>query len=225
MGMTFGIGKNVKGTSTAQPKLKPNEIHEVIFKGVTYAEFKNKKDESAPYQVMRVSFASEDGVYEETIFAPKEGDEVRKATKTGKEMPSNLERFKFTLAHIGEQLAPANYEKFKGLVFDLPEEFKKLVETFAKVTAPAVNKKTKLKLVMNNKQEASLPFFLNLSKEGEPYVSNNWLGDKVFFSDFEIEQMAKQQKAKPTDMNDAVEDGITESTAGTSANSDLEFEV
>lgn len=226
MGMTFGIGKDTVGTSSAQPRLKANTIHEVIFKGVSYAELKNKNDESNPYKVMKVLFANEDGVYEETLFAPKEGDDVRSSSKdTGKERPSNLERFKFTLAHIGEQLAPANYEKFKGMAFNLPEEFKKLVETFAKVVTPAVNKKTKLKLVANKKNEATLPFFVNLSKDGTAFVSNNWLGDKVFFSDYEVDQMSKQTVAKPSAMNDIVEDGVAEDATTSGANSDLDFDV
>lgn len=226
MGMTFGIGKETVGTSSAQPKLKANEIHDVIFKGVEYSEFKNKKDEANPYKVMKIKFANEDGVYEETIFAPKEGDDVRQAAKnSGKEMPSPLERFKFTLAHIGEQLAPANYEKFKGMAFDLPSEFKKLVDTFAKVVAPAVNKKTKLKLIANSKGEPALPYFVNLSKEGEAYVSNNWLGDKVFFSPYEIEQMEKKKNAKPSAMNDSVNDSIMDGDAASAENVDLEFDV
>lgn len=226
MGMTFGIGKETVGTSSAQPRLKGNNIHEVIFKGITYAEFKNKNDEANPYKVMKVSFVNEDGVYEETIFAPKEGDDVRGTAKgSGKEMPSNLERFRFTLAHIGEQLAPANYEKFKGMAFDLPSEFKKLVETFGKVVAPAINKKTKLKLVANKKGEATLPFFVNLSKDGTAFVSNNWLGEKVFFSDYEVDQMNKQATAKPSAMNDTVEDGISEGVDSSAVNTDLDFDV
>lgn len=226
MGMTFGIGKETVGSSSAQPRLKANTIHEVIFKGISYAEFKNKNDEANPYKVMKISFASEDGVYEETIFAPKEGDDVRGTAKgSGKEMASNLERFRFTLAHIGEQLAPANYEKFKGMAFDLPSEFKKLVETFAKVAAPAVNKKTKLKLVANKKGEATLPFFVNLSKEGTAFVSNNWLGDKVFFSDYEIDQMNKQAAAKPSPMGDVVGEGLADGASASEANSDLDFDV
>lgn len=40
--MKIGFG-NVKGVSSAQPKLKPWQIHEVTFNGVEYSEFSGKK--------------------------------------------------------------------------------------------------------------------------------------------------------------------------------------
>lgn len=226
MGMNFNLS-NVTGTS--MPKLAPNKIHEVIFKGITYQEMKNKKDEANPHRVMKARWENADGYYEETIWAPKEGDEKRTTTKKGdveRENPSNLERFERTLAHIGEQLAPVTYEKFKGLTFDLPSEFEKLAKTFIKVTEKSVNKAVKLKLVKNKKDEASLPYFVNLSKEGKAYISNNWLGDKVFFSPFEIEQMEKQTTAKPTNMPDeVVNDDLDAAAAVSDENGDIDFDV
>lgn len=227
MALTLNLS-STKGTSNNQPKLKPWEIHEVIFKGIVYSEFKNKNDEANPYQVMKITFGNENGIYEETVFAPKDGDEVRRTnTVKGveKESPSNYERFRFLLAHIGEQLAPKNYEKFKGMTFSLPDEFKKLVETFAKVVAPAVDKSTKLKLIANKKGEACLPFFVNLNKEGEAYISNNFLGEKAFFSEYELTSMEKQKSAKPTDMSSASTDDLSAGETAATNNGDLDFDV
>lgn len=40
--------------------------------GITFNEFKGKKDPDAVYKTMRISFENENGVYEETVFCPKE---------------------------------------------------------------------------------------------------------------------------------------------------------
>lgn len=224
--MQFSLA-NTKGTSTIQPKLKGNEIHDVVFKGVTFTTFKNKKDENDPYKVMKIRFENEDGYFEHTVFAPKEGDDVRPSNERNgvtKESPSNLERLQFLMAHIGEQLSPTNYEKFKTLSWDLPTDFEKMVKTFQKATACAEGKKTKLKLIQNNKGEAQLPFFVNLSKEGEPFISNNFLGEKVFFTDYEIKKMEDAKNAKPTDMEG---DGLASDSFGgeVAGNEDLNFNL
>lgn len=223
--MQFSL-KNTKGTSTTMPRLKGNEIHTVVFKGVTYNTFKGKKDESAVYQVMKIRFENKDGYYEETVFAPKENDDKR-ITNTfngvERESPSNLEKLIFLMAHIGEQLAPKEYEKFKEQSFDLPADFKKMVELFAKVVQPFVGKTTKLKLINNKKGESQLPFFVNLNKAGEAYISNNFLGENVFFTDYEVKQM-KAKETKPSNMDAITADG--ESEAGDIASDvDLDFEV
>lgn len=224
--MQFSLS-GTKGTSTIQPKLKGNEIHDVVFKGVTFATFKNKKDENDPYKVMKIRFENEDGYFEHTVFAPKEGDDKRPSiVRNGveKESPSNLERLKFLMAHIGEQLAPKDYEKFKDLSWDLPNDFEKMVKTFEKVTSKAVGTKTKLKLDKNKKGEAQLPFFVNLTKEGDVFISNNFVGDKVFFTDYELKRIEDANKAKPTDMEGA---GIAEDSFDTdgAGNEDLDFSI
>lgn len=224
--MQFSL-KNIKGTSNTQPKLVGNEIHNVVFKGVTYSEFKGKKDESQTYRVMKLRFEGENGYFEETTFAPKEGDDKRNSNTVNgveRENPSNLEKLHFLMAHVGEQLAPKKYEKFHDMVFDLPNDFEKMVKSFAEVTKEAVNKTTKLKLLKNKKGEAILPFFVGLSKEGEAFISNNFLGDKVFFSDYELKKMDEASVAKPTEMESGLERGML-STDDISSNSDLNFDI
>lgn len=223
--MQFSL-KNIKGTSNVQPKLKGNEIHTVVFKGVTYSTFKGKKDENQTYQVMKLRFENQDGYYEETVFAPKEGDDKRQANTVNgveRENPSNLEKLHFLMAHVGEQLAPAKYTKFHNLEFDLPKDFEKMVKTFIEVTKDAVNKTTKLKLLKNKKGEAILPYFVGLSKEGEAFISNNFLGDKVFFTEYELKRMEEATEAKPTDMGSEIP-GMP-NVDEVSSNSDLDFDV
>lgn len=213
---------NINGVSTVQPRLKPWGIYDVTFKGVTYREFAGKKDPNAKYQTMEILFEGKDGIYRETVWCPREGDDKRNDLN-GKLMPSRLETLQFLLAHIGMQLAPKGYEKFKGVSWDLPTQFQKMCEAFEKITKPAVGTTIKLKLIGNKKGEATLPFFVNINGEtGESYISNNFLGDKVFFSTYEISQQEKLSGAKPTEMKDTVDDDVD--GADTDAD-DMEFEV
>lgn len=220
------IGFNgVNGTSSAQPKLKAWQIHEVTFKGVEFSSFAGKKDPNATWMVMRTKFENKDGIFEETTFCPKDGDEVR--SKNGdRENPSNLERFQFFVAQLGQQLEPERFKKFQTAQFDLPGDFEKMVKTLNDCLKPSIGKTVKLKLIGNKKGEAVLPYFVNLNREGQPYTSNNFLGDKVFFTPYELETMEKQKAVKPTDMAaDTANDGLdTEVSSGVS-NDDLNFEV
>ena len=79
-------------------------------------------------------------------------------------------------------------------------------------------------MIQNNKGEAQLPFFVNLSKEGEPFISNNFLGEKVFFTDYEIKKMEDAKNAKPTDMEG---DGLASDSFGgeVAGNEDLNFDL
>lgn len=221
--MTIGFN-GVSGTSSAQPKLKPWQITEVTFKGVEYAEFAGKKDPSAVYKVMRTRFENADGVFEETTFCPKDGDEIR--TKSNdRENPSSLERFTFFIAQLGEQLAPDRYEKFKKMQYELPKDFEKMVSDLGKVLQPAIGKTFKLKLIGNKKGEAVLPYFVNISREGKAYTSNNFLGPKVFFTPYELDTMKKQQSAKPTEMEDEAGDGLNTDVSEGVSDDSLNFEV
>ena len=221
--MNFSLN-NTNGTSKAQPKLKAWEIHDVVLKEIKFNEFKGKKDPNTTFQTMVIRFENADGYYEEQVWCPKEGDDVR-PVYNDRESPSNLEKLKFLLAHLGEQLSPAKYEKFKGMGWNLPEEFPKLVNTFIEVMKPAIGKSTRLKLIGNKKGEACLPFFVNISKEGEAYFSNNFLGSKAFFTPYEMTTMEKYKNAKPTDISAVSSDDLDVATESDSADTDLNFEI
>lgn len=221
----------VNGTSSSQPKLKAWQIHEVEFKGVEFSKFAGRKDPNAIYQVMKVKFANKDGIFEETCFCPKDGDEVR-PENNGRQSPSSLEKFAFFIAQLGEQLAPERYAKFKGMRYALPDNFEKMVNDLATTLKPAVGKTFKLKLIGNKKGEAVLPYFVNLSKDGVAYSSNNFIGQNIFFTPYELETMEKQKNAKPTDMGGSAGDGldttndVVEATPQNSSNDDdLNFDV
>lgn len=197
----------VTGSSTAQPKLAPWQIHDVEFKGIEYSKFAGHKDPNAEYQVMRVKFANKDGIFEETRFCPKDGDEVR--PKNGdRESPSSFENFMFFIAQLGEKLCPERYEKFKGRAYDLPKDFERMIKDLNEVLKPAIGKIFKLKLIANKKGEPVLPYFVNINKEGKAYASNNFIGQNVFFTPYELETKKKREEAKPTEMEGSAGDGL-----------------
>lgn len=217
--MTFNLG-NTKGTAIV--RLKAWGIYDVVFKGLEYTQGTNK--EGNVWKAMKIKFSGDEGVFEPLVFCPGEdGGERMTGESGGKkwELPSGLENLKFTIAHLLENLAPEYIEKFSKVSVTLPDDFDKLVEILNKALAKAVNKQTKLKLIGNNKGYASLPNFISINKEGDAYISNNWLGDTVAFSDYEVKKMNEQKNAKPSEVKEDT-DGVDDTAAG---NEDLDFEV
>lgn len=217
--MTFNLG-NTKGTAIV--RLKAWGIYDVVFKGLEYTQGTNK--EGNVWKAMKIKFSGDEGVFEPLVFCPGEdGGERMTGESGGKkwELPSGLENLKFTIAHLLENLAPEYIEKFSKVSVTLPDDFDKLVEILNKALAKAVNKQTKLKLIGNNKGYASLPNFISINKEGDAYISNNWLGDTVAFSDYEVKKMNEQKNAKPSEVKEDT-DSVDDTVAG---NEDLDFEV
>jgi hypothetical protein len=59
-------------------------------------------------------------------------------------------------------------------------------------------KSTKIKLLKNKSGEAVFPgFFASLTKEGKAYIRNNFIGEKISFSAYEVERIKKEATAKP----------------------------
>ena len=227
--MNFNL-TGTTGTSTTRHQLSAWKIHDVKLEFVGYEVLENKKDPSLPWQTLKVVWGNDEGVFTERIFAPKEGDDVR-LNKDGREYPASLERFKFFLAHCGEKMAePSDYNSFQGKPFTLPKDFKVLAETFGLVLAKPIKKKTifKLKLVGNNKGESTLPYFVNIGKDGNAYFSNNFIGESAMFSAYELKKEAELKNAKPTDMKSSVtssliDDSLTEPAGNAADKIDLDF--
>lgn len=220
-GMTFNLN-NVKGTAVV--RLKAWGIYDVVFKGIELSKGTNK--EGNVWKAMKIKFSGDEGIFEPLIFCPGDNGAERVTGETGGkkwELPSALEQLQFTIAHVMTNLAPEMMEKFSKAAtgLSLPEDFEKLVEIMNKALAKSLNKHTRLKLIGNSKGYASLPSFVSINKEGEAYISNNWLGETVAFSDYEVKKMNEQKNAKPTEVQDNVD--ATDDAAA--SNEDLDFEV
>lgn len=221
MKVNFDINANASNT------LKAWGIYDVFFKGFEYIE--GEKD-GKKWQAMKIKFqGKEGGTFEPTVFCPGEKGMERVTGETmGKPwvLPSAMENLSFTLAYVANKLFKEVFDKNKDkLAVELPKDFKKLVEAMQKLAeaGKAIDKETKIKVVGNKKNYASLPNFINISKAGDCYISNDWIGNNIAFSAYELKKMKSQTEAAPTNMDTAVSDFKVDTTS--EENNDLDFDV
>lgn len=198
--------------------LKGNEIHDVKFDGIELVS--GKKGDGTEWHAMDITFSNKEGaIYRERVFAPTEdGGKRNTVTYNGSEIqqPSRFDQLAVLMAHLGEVLSPKNWEKFKVLNFNLPNDFTKMVQTFIKVMTPAVGKETKLKLITNKDGYARLPYYARVDNDGNARLSNPFIGEHVDFTASELKRMNTSTKPTPTNM-----DTVVPETAGTEDDFDL----
>ncbi len=221
----FGSIGEVNAVSSAQHRLAPWDIYPVEFKGCKVDHIQGKKDPSMTYDILKVRFEGEDGYYEESIFFPKDED-TKRPTYTNKEGheyegASSFERTKTFIAQLITVISgPEKFQKFAALSPKF-KDFGQLCEALIKVTTPDIGKKTNLKLVGRTRQdgtvEPALPKFVAVNKQGELFTSDNFIGDKLFFSTYEEGKRKEYKNAKPT----AMPADTTESIAAEADNSDM----
>lgn len=204
--MNFNLSKS---NGTAVQRLQPWTINTVKFNGVEYKS--GESSEGRKWQAIQFKFKGDGGTFEHMVFCPGDkGDERVSGTSNGKEwtLPSQMEQLVHTLAHVLGVLNPAGYEKLKGIELDLPKDFEKLFNYVKKVLDSKIGTETQLKLIGNNKGYATIPNFININRDTkESYISNNWLGENLAFSAFELSRKEAASKAKPTEMkNEVVEE-------------------
>lgn len=216
----------VPAVSTSMPRLKAYEIHKVKLVSIKVESIKGKKDPDATFDILKVRFENSEGFYEESIFFPKEGDDKRptRQNKEGHtvEMPSNFERTMSFISQLGTVLAPAGFNKLKGLPF---KTFGELCEGFIKIMTPAIGTETNLKLIGRTDKEGNftpcLPYFIALNKSGEVFVSDNFIGETLFFSDYDLKKQKEIRAKKPTDV-EAVAGNSTAPSAAPSDTADID---
>jgi hypothetical protein len=211
-GFVFGPIDKVQATAGGNRRLRPWDTYEVKFVEAKYDTIKGKKDETKTYEMLIVRFESEDGYYEERIFNPGEkgNERFENTNKEGHKYysASPMERLRIFIAQMLTVLNPDGMKKMVELAPKI-SSFKQLCEVFAKLMEPAKGKITHLKLVgrtnsQTNRVEPCLPKFAGVSKNGDLFTADNFIGDKLFFSPYEEEQKQKYLAAKPTNM-DALE--------------------
>lgn len=212
-GFQFGISADSAVRNTRKP-LAPWNIYDVKFKGCEIKEFDGKKDPTAHYKVLAINFEGEDGAFSVNQFFPKEGDDVRRefdSKNGGKvQMPSNFEVCMAIVKQTAQVLNPKGFEVMQAASSKF-KSFDDVVKALIQVTDKVKECDTKLKLVGRNrdgKVVAEIPRIVGINKQGESFISDNYIGDKLFFTDYEETERAKYLKAKPTDMKS--EDPITD---------------
>ena len=206
MAFNFNIDEKPAVRSTRQ-QLKPWNIYDVKFTGCEIREFNGKKDPSAHYKVLAINFENEDGVFSVTNFFPKEGDDERHShdgKNGGKvEMPSNFETLMAIVKQTAMVLNPEGFEKMQAASSKF-RSFDDVASALIKITDKVKGKETKLKLIGRNrdgKVVAEIPRILGINKEGEAFVADNYIGSKLFFSDYEEGKRNEYLGSKPTDMS------------------------
>jgi hypothetical protein len=229
MSFNFGVNANESAVRSTRKPLKPWDIYDVIFKGCEVKEFDGKKDPSQHYTTVRASFETEDGDYfTVNKFLPKDAnDTVRRKVdnKNGgtRELASNFEEFWAFIKQTVYVLNPDGFKKLQAAAskFKTPLDAANALVT---LTKPAINKTTKLKLVgisRDGKVEASIPRLVGINNEGVEFVADNYIGDKLFFSDYEEGKRKEYLSATPT----VVKTDVIENTPSAAVESEDTFDL
>lgn len=229
--MAFNFGSvvaNSNGVASVRRQLKPWDIYKVKFTEAKLDELKGTKDPDAVYKTLLVTFENDEGYYSERIFFPKSGDEVRPTyeNKDGHTMEraSNVERIEAFMAQVAAVLNPDGFKKMQVAAPKF-KNFDEVAKFFVAILDKVKGTETNLKLIgkanKDGQVNAALPYFVNVNRNGDVYISDNFIGDKLFFSTYEETQRQKYLNTKPTQMkSDDVLDTVTEDTTDDD-NSDL----
>ena len=200
--LNFGFSSASAVRNTRRP-LAPWGIYKVKFTGAEIAVFKGSKDTSVEYKVLRFNFENEDGYYSESLFFPKEGDDVdREYENNGRKMkfPSNFKVTMSTVKQTLQVLSPKGWEAVQKASAKF-KSFDDVANAAIKVLDKVKGTETEIKLVgrvSKGKVVAKIPTIIRYNKEGELYVSDNYIGTKLYFTDYEEGERNKYLNAKPT---------------------------
>lgn len=200
----FGISKE-SAVKTIRSQLKPWNIYDVKFLGCEVREFQGKKDKNETYKVLDIKFENEDGYFTVTKFFPKQGDDIRRevdAKNGGKrELASNFEELMNIVKQTAEVLNPEGFKKMSEISSKF-KSFDDVAMALIAVTNKVKGCETKIKLVGRNRDNRVVAEIPNITSvfDGVATITDNYIGNKLFFSDYEESKRAEYLKSKPTDM-------------------------
>lgn len=209
-GFNFGtVIANTTGVA-ADKRLRAYTISKVKFVDskvdVLHSE-KNGQD----YDILKVRFEGEQGYYEENLFLPQtSGQDVERTPNAwGRENPSAADRTMMFFAHVLGVLNPDGLNKLKTIIGKF-KTFKEVATVVSKLLNDKKGTTCYLKLCGRENAGvvyASLPFYAQINKDGEAYVSNNFLSleDNLAFSPSEDKKRKEFENAKPTPTSSAME--------------------
>ena len=201
----FGISKE-SAVKTVRPQLKPWNIYDVKFIGCEVREFAGKKDPNAVYKVLDIKFENEEGYFTVTKFFPKPGDDQRpeREAKNGgkRELASNFEELMNIVKQTVEVLTPEGFKKMAELSPKF-KSFDDVAKTLIAVTDKVKGCQTKIKLIgrtRDNRVVAEIPTITSVF-DGVATITDNYIGNKLFFSPYEEGKRDDYLKSKPTEMS------------------------
>lgn len=199
-GMTAGVSQN-----TTLKQFEGNEIYDVTFNGCEARDINGVQDPSKVFKVLDIKFSNKDGVFTDTVWEPRESDYEDRESQYGPN-PSNVKAMMLKFKHLIDTVNPTLAAKIDaGEQSIKAPDWNTLRQIMVKATEPGVGKQTKIKLIKNNKGEATFPsFFANYNKSGVPYMNTNFIGDNIYWTHKELTKIQNAAAAKPTS-TDALE--------------------
>ena len=202
--MNFAISKE-SAVRSVRRQLAPWNIYDVTFVGCEVREFKGTKDPNVTYQVLDIKFENEDGYFTVTRFFPKQGDDVRRKLPNKKggerEVASNFEELMNIVKQTAEVLTPEGFKKMSELSSKF-RSFDDVAKALIAITDKVKGTKTKIKLVgrtRDNRVVAEIPTITSVF-EGVATITDNYIGNKLFFTPYEEGKRNEYLKGTPTDM-------------------------
>jgi hypothetical protein len=204
--MNFNFnGSEIANVGASKGQLEGNKIHDVQFDGCEAVELKD-----GTMKVLRIKFSNDEGVFNHTIFEPRDGDDQDTDGMYGKN-PSRIKEMMTLLRHLGAAVCPALVEYINSINGSVTWDQirKKIVE----VTTPAIGTKTKIKLLAKKRtdpntgaerNDAVFPsYFLSYNREGALYMRTKFIGAHLVFTDKELTAIKNQENAKPVSVSSA----------------------
>lgn len=202
--MNFAISKE-SAVRNVRRQLAPWNIYDVTFVGCEVREFKGTKDPNITYQVLDIKFENEDGYFTVTRFFPKQGDDVRRKLPNKKggerEVASNFEELMNIVKQTAEVLTPEGFKKMSELSSKF-RSFDDVAKALIAITDKVKGTKTKIKLVgrtRDNRVVAEIPTITSVF-DGVATITDNYIGNKLFFTPYEEGKRNEYLKGTPTDM-------------------------
>lgn len=207
-------------TSNSGAYLRPYDIYTVNLTKIEKTILKGSKDPNVEYPVIALEFTGtgdNKGTFSANLFIPTTDEDMKRPTYKNNEgheyeRPSRFENFQFTLMQIVHALNPTGEEKIKANASKI-KTIDQFIDLIIKALAGKNNVETNLKLVgrsNNGTVYAALPNACGLNKAGEIFPVN-FIGDNLFFTNYELTQQKNYQNAKPTNM-DKVDNNPDESS-------------
>ena len=207
MSFNFGSLANTP-TTNGITYLKPYDIYNnVEIDSMEIKEGTSEKGNS--WKCLKITFKSPEGIYTESIWYPKDGDDVRREVETkngGKRlMASNFEVTMALVAAIGHAFNPEGFKKLQEMSNNF-RSFDDVTKGLMTILNKTKGVKTSMKLIgrttADGKVYARLPQPLGITQDKE---TKEWytfpvaiFGDNLTFSAYEQSQAEAYHKAAPT---------------------------
>lgn len=241
MSFSFNTTAGASQSST-RPRLAGNDIYTVKFDGCEIVDIKGVKEPDKTYKVLKLKFSNTDGYYEHTVFEPKADDFTRGESeftnKDGKKekipQASGVENIMLLFKHAIDSINPTIAKQIDEGTKNLgASNWDGLRELVAKILNAGKGTTVQIKLLKNSKGEPTFPgFYSGLTKPdpitgaSKAYIRNNFIGEKLSFSTYEVQRISNEANAKPTKVNSFAGTTSDNFMANTASNdNDLDFDL